>query len=71
MAWTKSVFSSMIDEISYDETRKVMAVKFSKGGLYEYEGVSEDVAAALASAPSVGQMFLSDIRNSYTAKRIR
>lgn len=70
MAWTQKVFSSMISEVGYDETREVLTLTFAKGGVYEYDGVSEGTAQALANAPSVGRMFLDEIKNSYEARRV-
>jgi len=71
MAWSQSVFSSMISEVSYDEERQVLTVTFSKGGVYEYDGVAEGTATSLANAPSVGAMFLAEIRDQYPTRRVR
>ena len=71
MAWTQGVFSSMITDVGYDGDRQVLTVRFTKGGaLWEYEGVDEGLALALANAPSVGSMFLTEIKGQYAERRV-
>jgi hypothetical protein len=70
MSWVQPVYSTMIAEVGYDSDRSVLTVRFNKGGIWEYSGVDEGVALDLANAPSVGSMFLSEIKPSYAARRV-
>jgi len=66
MSWTQSVFSSMISSVGYDTDSNELLVTFSRNGkTAAYQGVPEDKANELANAPSVGQMFLSEIRDAF------
>ena len=66
MSWNQAVFSSMISEVCYDTDSNELLVTFAKNGKRAaYQGVPEEKANELANAPSVGQMFLSEIRDSY------
>jgi KTSC domain len=71
MSFRQNVFSSMIDEVAYDDERQVLSVQFKKSGaVWEYAGITEEQAWSLANAPSVGSMFLSDIKPFYTGTRV-
>ena len=71
MAWSQSTFSSMISDVGYDPDRQMLSVKFAKGGaIWEYGPMDEATAQALANAPSVGSMFLSEIKPQYPARRV-
>jgi hypothetical protein len=67
MAWSRDVFSSMIQSVGHneDEESPEMTIVFAKGGTYVYEGVPEDVAQACANAPSVGQFINTQIKGFY------
>lgn len=63
MAWNKSVFSDMISEVGWDDETEELTVTFKKNGKKAaYKGFDEGIADSLAHAPSVGSMFLSDIK---------
>jgi KTSC domain len=65
--WMKSVFSSMISEVGYDTETEELLVKFSKAGkTAAYKGAPEGLAEQLAHAPSVGSMFLSEVKPFYS-----
>ncbi len=67
MSWEQSVYSSMISSVAWDDTTEEMIVTFARTGKRAaYSGVTEEMASALANAPSVGQMFNSDFRDSYS-----
>lgn len=64
--WEQSVFSSMVSTIGYDPETKELLVTWKKNGRTSaYAGVDEGTAVALANAPSVGQMILSEIKGFY------
>ena len=65
MSWSKSVFSKMINEVGYDSDAGELIVTFKNGRKAAYSGVSEDTADELSRAASVGQMFISEIRDQY------
>lgn len=72
MAWSRDVFSTMIASVAHneDEENPEMTITFVKGGVYVYEGVPEALAEQLSRAPSVGQMFLSDVKNAYPYRKV-
>ena len=62
-SWSKPVFSEMISEVGWDEDAKELLVTFKKKGrTAAYKGFDEGTADQLSRAPSVGSMFLSDIK---------
>ena len=66
MPWTKSVFSSRVTEIGYDEQTKELSVTWSKGGKTSiYEGVPEEVALDLSTSVFVGTMIGTEIIPNY------
>ena len=68
--WMKPVFSSMISEVGWNDETQELLVKFAKGGkIAAYQGADEGVALGLANAPSVGSMFLNEIKPFYSAWR--
>ena len=67
MPWSKSVFSSRVSEVSYDEETKELTIRWSKGGKVSiYSDVPEGLAEELSKAPSVGSMLNSDIITFYS-----
>jgi hypothetical protein len=65
MAWERSVFSSMVESIGYDDTTQEMTVTWKNGRRSAYSGVPEDEALDIANAPSVGQAINQRIKNQY------
>ena len=68
MSWSKSVFSSTVSEVAWDDD--VMTVTFQNGRSYAYDGVPEATALEMANAPSVGQFLNSEIKGRYEYKRL-
>lgn len=64
--WMKPVFSSMISEVGYDSDNEELLVKFNSGKTAAYKGASEGLAEDLSRAPSVGQMFRSEVKPFFT-----
>jgi hypothetical protein len=63
MGWMKPVFSSMISEVGWDDEAQELLVTFKKKGrTAAYKGFDEGTAETLRKAPSVGSMFLSEIK---------
>lgn len=61
--WMKSVFSEMVDQVGWDEEAQELLVTFKKKGrTAAYKGFTEDTAHHLSTAPSVGSMFLNEIK---------
>ena len=63
------VKSSNIKAIGYDKAAQRLAVQFSNGTLFHYEGVTPDAYQGLASAESVGKHFGSHIRSNFKAAK--
>ena len=63
MPWSKSVLSSLVSEVGWDESTEEITVTFAKSGkTAAYKGFDEGKADELSRAPSVGSMFLSEIK---------
>ena len=62
-SWTKPVFSSLLSEVGWDEDNQELTATFVKNGkTAAYKGFDEGTAEQLSKAPSVGSMFLSEIK---------
>ena len=69
-SWTKPVFSSLLSEVGWDDDNQELTVTFAKNGkTAAYKGFDEGTAEVLSKAPSVGGMFLSDIKPFASAWR--
>ena len=70
MPWSKPVLSSMISEVGWDEENEELLVTFIKNGkTAAYKGFDEATAEQLSRAPSVGGMFLAEIKPFASAWR--
>ncbi len=69
MPWSKPVFSSMIYEVGWDESTEELLVTFNSGKTAAYKGFDEGKAEQLSKAPSVGGMFLDEIKPFASAWR--
>lgn len=68
--WSKSVLSDMVSEVGWDPDTEELIVRFKKNGkTAAYKGFDEGTAEALSKAPSVGSMFLSEIKPFASAWR--
>jgi KTSC domain len=57
------VSSSQIESVGYSDVTSKLRISFSKGGIYEYDNVSQEEFDALVAAPSVGSLFQQTIKN--------
>mgnify|MGYP001605570549 FL=1 len=65
MSWMKPVYSSMVSSVGWDDSTEELLVKWAKSGKTSaYGGFDEAKAFELANAPSVGQMVITEIKNS-------
>jgi len=64
-SWSRSVFSTMVQEIAYDSDSQEMSVTWNSGRTSVYSDVPEDVALGVANAPSVGQAMNQEIKPNY------
>ena len=64
-----AVESSHIDAIGYDEGKKELAVEFSSGMLYCYEGVPLQVWKELKGASSKGAYLHKNIKGVYEYRK--
>lgn len=71
MSWSKSVYSSHVTEIGYDEENQELLVTWSNGRQSAYSGVPEATAVELSNAPSVGGMLQSQIKGVFNHRYIR
>jgi len=65
------VNSSNIAEIGYDKDNEILEIAFIGGGVYQYDGVPEDVYNELMEAGSHGSFFYRNIRSQFAYRRIQ
>ncbi len=61
----QNVSSSNLSQVGYDDSKKVLTIRFHKGGLYEYYNVPINVYMGLMGAQSHGKYFCRYIRGFY------
>jgi len=61
----KTVESSMIHAVGYDEDANEMEVVFNSGGIYRYENVEKEEYEGLMDADSKGQYMRAHIIDMY------
>lgn len=66
----KSVSSSNVAELGYDQLEQIVYVRFLNGTLYIYKGVSQTEYDALLNAPSIGSYLHKNYKNVYPYERL-
>lgn len=66
-----TVDSSNLTTVEYDPDTLVLRVSFKNGGMYEYEGVLQDVVDEMMAADSQGSYFYKNVRMNYPYTKIR
>lgn len=61
----KSVESSNLASISYDETKQILEIEFNHGGIYQYFDVPVEEYEGLMNADSHGRYFVHNIKDNY------
>ena len=64
------VHSSAINSVGYDSEHAVLEIEFVEGGVYQYFMVPADVHAKFLVAESLGNYFITHIRNNYSYRRM-
>jgi hypothetical protein len=67
----KHANSSGITSVAYDEMDCVLEVVFCKGGIYEYNQVSQKEFNNLRNSDSVGEFFNKHIRKTHKHRKVR
>lgn len=70
MSWSRPVFSSMCQEIGFDEAFPGLTVLWAKGTRGVYLEVPEAVALDCSLAPSVGNFINSEIKPNYEYRKL-
>lgn len=65
----KSVESSNIESVGYDDTTSSMYVKY-KSGTYKYDGVDKSVFESLLTSTSKGKFMNENIKGQYNYTRV-
>lgn len=61
----KSVFSSFISTVHYNEDEQTLTVTYVRGGATTYSAVPADIGRAVENAPSVGEALHERIRGRF------
>jgi hypothetical protein len=64
------VDSTNLQGIEYNITELRLVITFSRGDVYEYDGVAPTVVAGLLTAGSHGAYFNDNIKGQYAYRRI-
>lgn len=67
----RTVDSSNVHELEYDDVSHDLVVTFKGGAKYSYAGVPLEAYEGLISAPSIGKRLAQYIKNDYPATRLR
>ncbi len=59
------VSSSAISAIGYDESTKMMKIRFKQSKTYDYCGVPKNVFEAFLNASSIGRYYDQHIKDKY------
>lgn len=62
----KPLVSSNVAAFRYNDTTRVLQVKFTSGRIYGYKDVPENIAEGLASADSPGKYVNANIKHNYS-----
>jgi len=57
--------SEVIEDLSYNEQRQSLVIKFVKGAKGCYSGVPRELVGQMLQAPSAGAFFVQHIRNAF------
>jgi len=66
----KSVESSNLSSVGYNEETSELFVQFKNGGIYMYKDVPANVHAELISAESVGKYFNAHVKSGFTYAKV-
>jgi len=64
------VSSSAIAELRYDADTQALEVQYKNGGVYQYQGVPQDMFDQLMNASSKGTFINQQIKNAYVFVRV-
>jgi len=68
----KTVQSSNLKMVGYDEENNILEIVFKSGSIYQYAPVEKSTYEGLLSASSKGKYFFSHIKNApYKVSRIK
>ena len=66
----KSVESSNLRSVGYDEFLLVLEIEFKSGAVYRYYGVPSEVHDELVNAESVGKYFNANVKSKYNFLKV-
>ncbi len=58
----KSIESSNLESVGYDEKKQILEIEFNHGGVYQYFDVPQDIFDELMDAGSHGSYFYHNIK---------
>ncbi|WP_264564691.1 KTSC domain-containing protein [Flavobacterium sp. N3904] len=66
----KSVTSSNIASIGYDDSSETLEIEFKNGGIYQYFDVPEKIYNGIMSASSHGEYLAQNIKGYYRYSKV-
>jgi hypothetical protein len=70
MSKMKSVKSSNIAEVGYNDGKQILLIRFTSNKLYAYFDVPANVVSDFVNASSLGSFFGGNIKNDYVTQQI-
>ncbi len=67
----RTVNSSKIRSVGYDERARTLEVEHSDGSVFLYSGVSHEVYRRLMSAPSMISFYRDRVEEEFSRRRMR
>jgi hypothetical protein len=67
----KSVNSSLISAVGYDEEKQNLRVSLCKGDTYSYQGVPTEIHQKLLKSRSKGRYFAQNIAQEFKGKKVK
>jgi len=64
------VSSSDLASVGYDPDTQILEIEFNTGSIYQYSNVPQIVHEGLMSAPSCGQYFHREVKDSYGCNKV-
>jgi hypothetical protein len=70
MSWSKQVFSSMVQEIAWEDETQEMVITYNNGQRYAYSGLDEGTAVEGSKAPSVGRWVNTEVKGQFPFRKL-
>lgn len=67
---TKTIDSTSVAEVGYEQEENLLRVQFQNGSTYDYFDVPADVYEGILRAPSAGRFFNENVSGEFAYQRV-